>query len=256
MILFEKNLKKAIYFLVPFIIYEILRECIYVLVQSIWPASSDSFKLLFAGIITLQVMIWMYLKERLPDKRANISKKNSGWQVMLCGCLLGCFMGLFFSFLATFFSAENLSVSYRIITQSLFSGEVWMQLFGVGIIIPIAEEMTFRGLVYIRAKSVFSNTIVAALFSSVLFGLFHGNIVQMIVAFLSGCVMCLLYERSGGVLATVLFHIGFNLPSVILKNTGFYIASRQTLGLLTLLSGVICAAGVVFLIVHKAVAKS
>lgn len=255
MTLFEKNLKKAIYFLVPFIIYEVLRECVYVLVQSIWPVSSDSFKLLFAGIVTLPVMVWMYLKERLPDKGANISKKSGGWQVMLSGCLLGCFMGLFFSFLATFFSAENLSASYRKTTQSLFSGEVWMQLLGVGIIIPIAEEMTFRGLVYTRAKSVFSNTIVAALFSSVLFGLFHGNVVQMIAAFVSGCVMCLLYERSGGVLATMLFHIGFNLPSVILTNTGFYIASRQTLGLLTLLSGGICAAGVVFLIVHKASAK-
>lgn len=255
MTLFEKNLKKAIYFLVPVIVYEVLRECVYVLVQSIWPASSDSFKLLLAGIVTLPVMVWMYLRERLPDKEKNISKKGSGWQLMLYGCLLGCFMGLFFSFLATFFSAENLSASYRQTAQSLFSGEVWVQLLGVGIIIPIAEEMTFRGLVYTRAKSVFSNTIVAMLFSSVLFGLFHGNIVQMLAAFVSGCVMCLLYERSGGVLATVLFHIGFNFPSVILANTGFYIASRQVLGLLTLLSGVICAAGVAFLIVHKAAAK-
>ena len=255
MTLFEKNLKKAIYFLVPVIVYEVLRECVYVLVQSIWPASSDSFKLLLAGIVTLPVMVWMYLRERLPDKEKNISKKGSGWQLMLYGCLLGCFMGLFYSFLATFFSAENLSASYRQTAQSLFSGEVWVQLLGVGIIIPIAEEMTFRGLVYTRAKSVFSNTIVAMLFSSVLFGLFHGNIVQMLAAFVSGCVMCLLYERSGGVLVTVLFHIGFNLPSVILANTGFYITSRQVLGLLTLLSGVICAAGVVFLIVHKAAEK-
>ena len=250
MTLFKKNLKKAIYFIMPFIIYEVLRECVYMFAQTVNAAWPDVLKLLLAGVVTLPVMLWMYIREK-PVKKHFWKTIISSWKIHVFGCLLGCLLGLFFSFLATLLAAGQLSEGYSQASQSLFSGEIWMQIFGVGIIIPIAEEMTFRGLVYTRAKLVFSNVAVATIFSSVLFGAFHGNLIQMFAGVISGGVMCLLYERSDTITAPALCHIGFNLSGIILKNAGFYIASGRLLGVVTMILGIVCAGGVLLLMMRK-----
>lgn len=243
---FTKNLKKVIYFILPLLIYEVIRECAYFFAQTIDNASSESFKLLLAGIVTLPVMIWIYIKENngLDNHAKIINIKNLNMikeRIIILPLFMGCFFGLFLSFTASWMSANELSGTYQQATQSIFSGETWVQILGAGLIIPAAEEVTFRGLIYKRGKIVFSSTLAATIFSSVLFGLFHGNIVQIIAGFLAGCVMCVLYERYKTIIASVLFHIGFNMPGIILKNIGFYIESKVLMGSLIIISGMASA---------------
>ena len=48
-----------------------------------------------------------------------------------------------------------------------------------------------------------------------MFGLYHGNVVQAIYASILGCLMAILVEISGSLWASILFHMGANLISVL-----------------------------------------
>lgn len=56
----------------------------------------------------------------------------------------------------------------------------------------------------------------AAAASSLMFGIYHGNPVQGIYAFLIGLLLCLVYERTGKLTAAVLFHGAGNLAVYLL----------------------------------------
>ncbi len=91
---------------------------------------------------------------------------------------------------------------------------VYRQQYGVqfvigvilyGVISPFAEEAVFRGLLYNRMKRCFS-TGIAIVLSALLFGCYHGNMVQAVYGTLLGIVIAYLYEMMGGFEVPVLFH--------------------------------------------------
>lgn len=74
-----------------------------------------------------------------------------------------------------------------------------------GIVSPVAEEAVFRGLIYNRMKRCFSYRI-AWVVSSLLFGCYHGNLVQAIYGIILGLLIAWLYESYQSFAAPVLFH--------------------------------------------------
>ena len=85
-----------------------------------------------------------------------------------------------------------------------------------GIAAPVSEELLFRGIFYRKAGELFGGWKAAALFSSLLFGAYHGNPVQGIYGFLTGMVLCLVYEKTGRLSAAMLFHGAGNLAVYLL----------------------------------------
>jgi hypothetical protein len=88
---------------------------------------------------------------------------------------------------------------------------------------PVTEELAFRGLLYglplfIIQKASRRRTagvcLIFATVSSVIFGIYHENIVQFVYALLMGLAMCLVYEAHGGLFWTVLFHFTANFTSL------------------------------------------
>ena len=74
---------------------------------------------------------------------------------------------------------------------------------------PVCEELCFRWLTYGRIRRCIG--VKLAVFTSALFfGIFHGNPVQGVYAFIMGIVMAVIYERTGAFLTTLLFHVGAN----------------------------------------------
>lgn len=101
--------------------------------------------------------------------------------------------------------------------EALMTASFPMQVFGLGMIIPIAEEYTFRGLLHSRLKTI-TGTMYALFASSLLFAVIHGNIIQFLYAFPMGCILCLSYEcAEGNLAAPVLMHMGANLVSVFFQ---------------------------------------
>lgn len=112
---------------------------------------------------------------------------------------------------------------------------LWEQLLLVGIAGPILEELLMRGLVYKRLRRL-TGPGWAALISSAIFGVIHGNVVQGVFAFSFGLYMAYLYEEQGTLLAPIVSHVFNNVLAGLATWFGwdlnFGVAADNTLGLI------------------------
>ena len=94
-----------------------------------------------------------------------------------------------------------------------------LQFIGYGLITPLSEELIFRGLIYKRLREDFSFPR-AMLLSAILFGFFHGNMIQTLYAFGMGLVLAYLYEKYHSLAAPVIAHGTVNIVAVLLTELG------------------------------------
>jgi membrane protease YdiL (CAAX protease family) len=105
-------------------------------------------------------------------------------------------------------SNENLSL-----LKTISSGKLWLDILNLKlmmvILIPFAEELIFRGLIfrYIRQKKSF---LFSAILSSLLFGILHFNFASMPFLIILGFVNAFVLERSKSMIYPVLIHGGVN----------------------------------------------
>ena len=90
---------------------------------------------------------------------------------------------------------------------------LWMILW-TAVTAPLVEELICRGLIYRRLRD-YTGIWPSVVISGLMFGLYHGNVVQAIYASILGCLMAILVEISGSLWASILFHMGANLISVL-----------------------------------------
>lgn len=95
-------------------------------------------------------------------------------------------------------------------TQITEGKSLWMLIFWMGIVAPVAEEAVFRWLVFLRLRD-FLSLWKAAVISAVIFGIYHGNAVQGVYAAVLGVVFAWVLEKSGSLWSSVLLHIGANV---------------------------------------------
>lgn len=100
--------------------------------------------------------------------------------------------------------------------EELLAAQVLVQVIGLGILVPVAEELIFRGLIYQRMKHLMPLW-AAALLSCLLFAVYHGNMIQIIFAFPMALALILVYEKGKAFAFPVLFHMGANLAAVMLN---------------------------------------
>ncbi|NLO47145.1 MAG: CPBP family intramembrane metalloprotease [Clostridiales bacterium] len=101
--------------------------------------------------------------------------------------------------------------------MKLISGpEFFVVLFFVGILIPIFEEILFRGLIFGELNKVM-RVRYAVLLQALIFGMAHLNIIQGVYAFLLGLLLGYIYRKSGILLYPIIIHVAFNTFSVIMS---------------------------------------
>lgn len=79
---------------------------------------------------------------------------------------------------------------------------------------PVVEEILFRGIV-LRSMRKFAPAWAAILISSILFGAYHLNIVQVAYATLMGIAAGILYEKKRNLLFPILVHFANNLITML-----------------------------------------
>lgn len=93
-----------------------------------------------------------------------------------------------------------------------------VMLVYVALIAPVCEELVFRGIIL---KSLApSGMLSAALTSSIIFGLSHGNLLQTVFAFFVGLLFARAAQKTGSLISSVIIHIAINLNSVIMTLLG------------------------------------
>jgi len=78
---------------------------------------------------------------------------------------------------------------------------------------PITEELIFRGYLYPVVKR-FTDRWFASIFSGVLFGVIHFNVMALPMLALMGVILAVIYEKSGSLWVPIGCHAAFNATSV------------------------------------------
>lgn len=98
--------------------------------------------------------------------------------------------------------------------EELLAGQLIVQLVSMGFLVPLTEELIFRGLIYQRMRKMLP-FMQSVLLASALFAVYHGNMIQIIFAFPMAVIICVLYEKWKLLRYPVLFHMGCNLVAII-----------------------------------------
>ncbi len=107
------------------------------------------------------------------------------------------------------------SQSYEVVKELQYGVQFVFGLILYGVVSPFAEEAVFRGLLYNRMKRCFSVGI-AVVLSALLFGFYHGNMVQALYGTILGIVIAYLYEMTGRFEMPFLFHAMANVSVYVM----------------------------------------
>ena len=103
--------------------------------------------------------------------------------------------------------------------EALFGSRFAVQLVGIGIVVPIMEEVLFRGLVYNRLKA-YNNEWLSMILAAGIFAVYHGNPLQILFAFPMGLLLLAVYEKEGTLMAPVALHMAVNISSILFTAAG------------------------------------
>ena len=171
--------------------------------------------LALAAVVSFPIL-GLYMANDRDDRRAwGIAKPRVSGGVIALAIVLGAAACVLGNELISLSGIAELSNQYISAETMLFSSNIFVEIAVVGVLVPIAEEMLNRGLVFRRMRDYVSFW-PAAILSAVLFALMHGNIVQGLYAFGVGLPMAYVYERSGRLWASILLHITANTCSVLI----------------------------------------
>lgn len=98
------------------------------------------------------------------------------------------------------------------------AGSIWqlgLLLFLGGVIVPLKEELVFRGLIYPPLRKVYgrgSGILLTALF----FGVMHLDFIRFFPLFVGGAVLTWLYEKTQSLWASIIAHGVWNILMTIL----------------------------------------
>lgn len=203
--------------------------------QEIWNSYIQALEPAFEAIARYQVEIVtlsalatiiltgiLFARDRKLEQKARImlperAPLSKYWSVVVFG-IAGCIAA---TCLMAMIQLAFYDEQYQQTAQITYSAGFLMQIIGLGVVIPVAEELMFRGILYKRFRER-QGFWYSALWSSLLFSFMHSNTTQMIYTFLLGVLLAYLYEKFGSFRAPVVLHILLNTGSVVFTELGVF----------------------------------
>lgn len=232
------SLRKTAYLLLPLFIYFVIHDVLQILLLAVTEQflqrggiaadliseHATTVKGLVSGLSILGgvAVLWKAAESeigaeddtgRWKRQESEVVKRNVLWtrveKYILPAVLAFCFsMGLNIVFYQTGFSGS--SESYEAVYELQYGVKFVIGVILYGLVSPLAEEIIFRGLLFQRMKRCF-NYRIALIVSSLLFGLYHGNVVQAVYGTALGLVIAWSYELFGDFMVPLLFHAVANI---------------------------------------------
>lgn len=205
-----------------------------------------------AVLFTIPLTLTLFLMDRKKEKVQLVPQnKKAGILSYLVILAFGAAACVGMSCLAIMTNLALMSDNYQIASAAFYSASIPVQVIVLGIIIPLTEELMFRGVLFKRYREQ-GSFVRAALYSSLLFSITHGNMVQFLYSFVLGMFLAYVYEKYGSFKAPAVLHITANMISVILTNTGSFTwlaASPLRMGIASIASAFIGSA--MFVLIQK-----
>ena len=156
--------------------------------------------------------------------------KKSRWETIpvafIAGIGLSCLLGFMMNFVGSLLPGlmedynQTMDVTYNM-------GQIVLYTLAGVIGAPLVEELIFRHFVTGRMAKGMPRWVAIAI-SSLLFGLVHQHIVQVVYAALLGITMACIYFAYDSVLPSIALHMGFNAVSLLalIDSSGWSEASQ------------------------------
>lgn len=172
--------------------------------------------IVFSFCITLIIVLFLLRKE-MRDMHAARNLASPGISVFWA--ILGVFLALF---------AQSLAASIESMLGIEMGSENTQQILGLiesfpivilvsSIIGPILEEIVFRKIIFGSLYKKF-NFIIAALISSVIFGLVHAEIEHLLLYSAMGFTFAFLYVKTKRIIVPIFAHVAMNTFVVLVQS--------------------------------------
>lgn len=156
--------------------------------------------------VCCHLLCWKYVKR--DQLTLHFPKAN---KVMLASVILIVGMGFWTNYLTELTELPDvLKETFRKAMNDPFG------IISVVIMAPLMEELLFRGAIQGYLMRKWKNPAIAIVVASLIFGVIHGNPIQIFFAFLTGLALGWIYYRTGSLLPAMLMHFINNGASVVL----------------------------------------
>ena len=165
-----------------------------------------------SALVTLVPMITIYRNAPTVKNKDAFQKtdlKKDGMAILLVVAI-----GVGLNLLVTYFQLIPDSSNYEAANRVLYSGSTVIKILCNAITIPILEEFLYRGIIAGQLE-VFYNKKIAILFSAILFGALHFNVVQFVYAFICGIALGYIYLKDHKIWVPIVAHGMTNLVVIL-----------------------------------------
>ncbi len=127
------------------------------------------------------------------------------------------------------FDINDIISEYNTGMNSLIGNDLMIDILALGIIVPVCEELIFRGLIFNRMRSIMKESN-AIIFSAVVFGLLHTVDIQIFYTIILGYILAYAYSKYENILIPIIIHMIFNLMNFVSMIDGVVDFSATTTG--------------------------
>ncbi len=223
----RSSFHRTVYILLPLLIYYLVGDLVEVglwaLINGVISGNSERF-LAFATlhgsdiravIYAVSVVVILLILRKMAINEITHVTENENPEKLSASQDIGYIVfglsgALFFNLLAVLTNFTKISSRFAegLSGQTTVNFAIGLVIYGV--VSPVAEEILFRGIIFNRMRRLFPVP-AAIIVTSILFGVFHGNIVQGVYGFLMGLAITWAYEVTRNLTVPLMMHIVANI---------------------------------------------
>lgn len=172
--------------------------------------------LIFIAVVALISYVPLFLFYYLDREKVRLYFiKNARTFDYIMAVLGGVGIAIILNLIITISGISNFDTQFQSVNETLQSPPVFVKVIAAGIIVPILEELIFRGLIFNRIRNQY-NALVAMFISSIMFGIYHFNLTQGIYAAILGLCMVYVYNKVRTLVVPIMIHMSANISVIIL----------------------------------------
>jgi len=154
------------------------------------------------AILALPVFIKIYQKDQTLRARGRL--------VRVRGRQKGISVGSYLAAILLMVSASQIFAMMVEEGKPLTNQTITVTIIVVGVLIPLIEEIVFRGVIFKRLQE-YTGTVVAIFLSGLLYGIYHESITQCIYAVIIGWLLAFVFSQADNILVPIAGHMAANL---------------------------------------------
>lgn len=215
----QKWIKKIIFSIIPLLSYILVQICvvgIYYVIQykrgtltnNFITSYNDAFIYTEIAMFIISIISFFIMENKNKQKQINwLNIKKIPKKLIIKYIIIACITDIIISIML-----RNITLIDTNITQSSI-----LLFIIIGLFTPISEEIIFRYFIYniLRDNDNTKNNKIAALIQGILFGLMHGNIIQVGYSFAFGYMFAKINEKDNSILPGIIMHTTINITSLL-----------------------------------------